>query len=68
MTDEPTERAHPETEPVELSGQDIDLIVEALRYLQSTLGREEADQIERIQEVLAKLGGSVTVGNGRPRF
>ncbi len=45
-----------------------DLIVEALRYLESTLGREEADQIERIQAILARLGRSPGVGSSGPTF
>ena len=68
MTDEATDRAEPASEPFELSDEDVDLIVEALRYLESTLGREEADQIARIQSVLTKLGVTSTVGNGAPRY
>jgi hypothetical protein len=68
MTDEATDRAEPATEPFELSAEDVDLIVEALRNLEITLGREEADQIPRIQAVLTKLGVASTVGVGAPRF
>ncbi len=67
MTDEATDRPAPETEPFELSDEDVELLVEALRYLESTLGREEADQIARIQAVLAKLGVPTTVGSAYPR-
>jgi hypothetical protein len=56
MTDEPTDRPAPATEPIELSEQDIDLIVRALRYLESTLGSEESDQLARFGQVLARLG------------
>jgi hypothetical protein len=67
MTDEATDRSAPATEPFELSDEDVELLVEALRYLESTFGREEADQIARIQAVLAKLGVPTTVGSAYPR-
>jgi hypothetical protein len=67
MTDEATDRAEPCSEPFELSDEDVETIVEALRYLQSTLGREEADQIVRIQAILAKLGVAPAVGDAHPR-
>ena len=67
MTDEATDRSAPATEPFELSGEDVELIVQALRYLESTFGREEADEIERIQAVLSKLGAQPTVGDEHPR-
>jgi hypothetical protein len=67
MTDEAPDRSSPRSEPFELGDQDVELIVEALRFLESTLGREEADQIGRIQAVLAKLGAPPTVGDAHPR-
>ena len=68
MTDEATERPAPATEPFELTEQDVDLVVQALRYLQSTLGREEAEEVARIQLVLAKLGATPSVGDDKPRY
>ncbi len=67
MTDEATDRPVPVSEPFELSDGDVELIVEALRYLQSTFGREEAEEIERIQAVLSKLGVPPSVGDAHPR-
>jgi hypothetical protein len=67
MTDEATDRADPCSEPFELCDEDVEVIVEALRYLQSTLGREEAEQIAQIQATLAKLGVTPAVGNDHPR-
>ncbi len=68
MTDGPIDRPEPVTEPYELAAADVDLIVEALRYLESTLGREEAEQIERIQAILARLGRAPGVGPAGPTF
>ena len=67
MTDEAPDRSAPSSEPFELGEQDVELIVEALRYLESTFGREEADQIERMQAVLSKLGARPSVGDAHPR-
>ena len=67
MTDEAPDRSAPRSEPFELGDQDVQLIVEALRYLESTFGREETDQIERIQSVLSKLGAPPAVGVAYPR-
>ena len=67
MTDEAPDRSAPRSEPFELGDQDVELIVQALRYLESTFGREEADQIERIQAILAKLGVPSSVGTDHPR-
>ncbi len=40
---------------VELSGSELETVVEALRLLLATLGREDADQIAEIEALLARL-------------
>ncbi|HYM83137.1 MAG TPA: hypothetical protein VEY67_03170 [Candidatus Dormibacteraeota bacterium] len=66
MTDEPPDRPEPSSEPFELTSAEVELIVEALRYLESTLGREEAAQLGQVQAMLAKLGAPPSVGVDRP--
>ena len=39
---------------VEFSRTELDLVRTALRLLLSTLGREEADELEEVQALLAK--------------
>jgi hypothetical protein len=39
-----------------VSEDELELIRTALRMLQSTLGREEADELEDVKELLARLG------------
>ena len=41
---------------VELSSEDLDLIRAALSSYLDEMGREEGDIIERVQEILEKLG------------
>jgi hypothetical protein len=43
--------------PVELSPTEIELLITALRLLRSTLGREEADELAEVNEILEKLQG-----------
>jgi hypothetical protein len=40
---------------LELSASEAETVVEALKMLLSTLGREDADQIQEIQALLARL-------------
>ena len=58
MTDEPLDRPTPPSEPIELSEEEISTLVEALRLLQATLGREEAEELAMARHLLAKLGAS----------
>ncbi len=43
---------------LELSASEIETVVEALRMLLATLGREDADQIHEIQALLARLAAA----------
>jgi len=43
---------------IELSASELELVRTALKVLLSTLGREEADQIDEVQALQAKLAGS----------
>lgn len=40
---------------VELTHDELELVRAALNLLKSTLGREEADELEEVQALLAKL-------------
>jgi hypothetical protein len=40
---------------VELDASERELVVTALRLLESTLGREEADELAEVQALLARL-------------
>jgi hypothetical protein len=40
---------------LELTPQERELLVTALRLLRATLGREEADELAEVQTLLAKL-------------
>jgi hypothetical protein len=53
MADTPTE---PTLTPQALTAEERELIRTALLLLLSTLGREEADEIEEVQALLVKLG------------
>ena len=45
---------------LDLSASEFDLVKEALRLLLSTLGREEAEELEEVRALLARLGSSGT--------
>ena len=53
-----SEDAHTADERIhlELSPDDFQLVVTALRVLLSTLGREEADELEQVRALLGRLG------------
>jgi hypothetical protein len=40
---------------VELSQSELELVRTALRLLESTLGREEAEELDEVQALLARL-------------
>jgi hypothetical protein len=42
---------------IDLNRSELELIRTALKLLLSTLGREEADELEEVQSLLAKLEG-----------
>lgn len=42
----------------ELSSDEAELVRTALRLLESTLGREEADELEEVQALLSRLGAA----------
>ncbi|HET7026909.1 MAG TPA: hypothetical protein VFI28_04390 [Candidatus Limnocylindrales bacterium] len=41
--------------PLELSPDELELVRTALRLLESTLGREEADELEDVQALIRRL-------------
>jgi hypothetical protein len=43
---------------LELSASELETVVEALRMLLATLGREDADQIHEIKALLARLAAA----------
>jgi len=43
---------------LELSPDEFELVRTALRLLLSTLGREEADELEEVRALLARLGSA----------
>jgi hypothetical protein len=57
MTDSPPTDSHlaGESYPVELRPSEVALLRTALRLLLSTLGREEADEMVEVKELLARL-------------
>jgi hypothetical protein len=57
MTDSPPADSHRagDSYPVELSAAEVALLRTALRLLRSALGREEADELEEVKALLAKL-------------
>lgn len=54
----------PVSYPVAFSASDVALLRTALRLLLSTLGREEADELEEVQALLARLPEEPTGGRG----
>jgi hypothetical protein len=40
---------------VELNASELELVLTALRFLASTLGREEADELAKVQALIARL-------------
>jgi hypothetical protein len=50
------ERSEEGTIRLTVSEDELDLIRNALRMLENTYGREEADQLEAVQQLLARLG------------
>lgn len=48
-------RAEVDRATVELSASELELVLTALRFLASTLGREEADELVNVQALLARL-------------
>jgi len=50
------------TRSIELTPDEVELVRTALRLLESTLGREEADELEAVQRLLRRL---VTSDSGR---
>jgi hypothetical protein len=59
MTDDPPADADlgQGSYPVELSPTEIALVRTALRHLLASIGREEADEVEEIKALLARLPG-----------
>jgi len=43
------------TTTLELNASELELVRTALRLLLSTLGREEAEELEEVQAILAKI-------------
>jgi hypothetical protein len=43
------------TRSVELTSEEVELVLTALRLLESTLGREEADELAEVEALLVKL-------------
>jgi hypothetical protein len=43
---------------LELDASEVETVVEALKLLLATLGRDDADQITEIQGLLARLSGA----------
>lgn len=43
------------TVSLELSGSEVQLVRTALEMLEDTLGREEADELQEVQELLRRL-------------
>jgi hypothetical protein len=55
----------PEGEVVlRLGRAEIELLRSALRYLEATLGREEADELEQIQQLETRLDRAGSEGRG----
>jgi hypothetical protein len=46
------------TRSIELTRDEVELVRTALRLLESTLGREEADELEAVQRLLRRLAPS----------
>jgi hypothetical protein len=45
---------------IELSSEELELVRTALRLLLSTLGHEEAEELEEVRALLGRLDGSAT--------
>lgn len=45
---------------LELTATELQVLKNALRLMESTLGHEEADELEAVQALLAKIEGRVT--------
>jgi hypothetical protein len=43
------------TRSIELTPEEVELVLTALRLLESTLGREEADELAEVEALLVKL-------------
>ena len=43
---------------LELSASELETVIEALRMLLSTLGREDAEQVQEIKALLARIGAA----------
>lgn len=54
-TSDATTGAAPDGFSIELTEDDLALVETALRLLEQTLGREEADELEAVQRLLARL-------------
>jgi len=48
---------------IELAPDEIQLVHTALEFLLSTLGREEADELERVEQLLDRFAA---LGGGQP--
>lgn len=49
---------------LQLDRAELDLLRSALRYLESTLGREEADELKQVQDLEARLDRAAREGRG----
>jgi hypothetical protein len=58
MSERTTDGEPVTTRAIELMPDEVELVRTALRLLESTLSREEADQLEAVQALLARLAGS----------
>lgn len=58
--DREPERGGASTRSLELSTAELDLIRTALRLLESTLSREEADELDEVQALLARLSSTAS--------
>jgi hypothetical protein len=47
-----------------LDRAEVDLLRSALRYLEATLGREEADELKQVQDLEARLDRAAREGRG----
>ena len=56
MDERSEDRSEEGTIRLTVSEDELELIRNALRMLENTYGREEADQLEDVQELLARLG------------
>jgi hypothetical protein len=54
-TDDPRAEPPRDTARLDLAASELELVRTALRLLESTLGHEEADELEDVQSLLARL-------------